>query len=137
MGINATIQNALFKKLNELVLSPALPVAWPNVDFTAPVGGKYLTVDLLPNTNLRLYQPNDSPHYRQGLLQVTVVAPLDSGTGYALGVADAIADHFPASLILYESGAKLGIQRTPDIAPPLRDDTTWRVPVTIRYELFY
>lgn len=137
MGLQRNIQNVIFARL----ATASLPVSWPNGDgsgsaFTPPADGKYLEAFFLPNANRRPFYSGDDPEYKTGILQVDVVCPLNIGAGYAAGVADDIATLFPSDDRLTGSGLTIVIQRTPDVAPAIKGDTNWRVPVSVRYELF-
>ena len=66
---------ALRARVSSLSLSPALPVAWPDLTFEKPAGG-YLRVTWLPNTAQRLFVGSADPSQRPGLLQLDVFQPL-------------------------------------------------------------
>lgn len=133
-AVETSIQTALFARVASLVLNPVHPVAWPNVNFTAPSSKRYLRVSHLPNTTDRLYIGSREPHQHQGILQVMVVAPLNSGEAAPRAIAAAVADHFPADLRLTSGGVKVRITKRPDIASALTTDTELQIPVSIRYE---
>ncbi len=131
----STIEGALFSRVAALLLSPALPVAWPNVSFAKPAGG-YLRVTHIPNTSRRLFLASNAPHQRLGLVQVDVFVPKNQGASGATEIAGQVAQHFPADLPMRADGLTVRVTKAPDIGPALADDTHWQVPVTIRYEAF-
>lgn len=131
----STIESALFSRVGGFVVSPALPVAWPNVSFPKPAGG-YLRVTHIPNASRRLFLSSNAPHQRLGLLQVDVFVPKNQGASGATEIAGEVAQHFPADLPMRADGLTVRVTKAPDIGPALVDDTHWQVPVTIRYEAF-
>jgi hypothetical protein len=133
--IEEKIEAALFARVASLDLTPALLVAWPNVPFTPPATA-YLQVLHFPNRNTRIFLNGSDPHYRQGILQLTVAAPLNAGTVTATGLVGDIAEHFPADLALYSAGIKIKIQAAPRVWPADKTDAWWNVQVDVPYECF-
>lgn len=134
--IEASIQTALFARAASLVLSPVHPVAWPNVSFTVPASKKYVRVTHFPNSTDRLYLGNNDPHRHQGILQLTVVAPINSGEALAREIAGQIADHFRAGLKLNSSGVRVNVTKRPNTGSVVIDTTEIRIPVSIAYRAF-
>ncbi len=133
--IEESIEAALFAKVLELTDLDGDPTfAWPNMPFDPPTGAPWIRVDHFPNKVTRLFSKGSNPHLRQGILQLTVHAPLNGGAPTAL--AGSIAAQFPADLEMFEDGIKLRIQAAPDVFPPDKTDTSWDVPVSISYEVF-
>jgi hypothetical protein len=111
--------------------SPALPVAWQN----APLKGNptsYLRAFILPaptgSDDLegvhRLYT---------GIFQVSVVVPVDSGSGSAEGIADEIAALFPNNLALSDTGFSVQIITPMSIGNPIPGEIHYTVPVFAQY----
>ena len=137
MTIEEKIEAALFDRVHALGLTPALPVAWPNMAFTPPApGGHYLRVDHLPNVNSRLFMKGSAPHRRQGILQLTVVMPLNQGAPPATAKAGQVAEKFPADLRFEKDSVRVRIQAAPDVLAAVKTDVSWDLPVSIRYEAF-
>lgn len=144
MTVEEKIEAALFGRVATLELMPALPVAWPNVDFPGknaggtprPKPATYLAVQHFPNRNVRLVIKGSGPHLRQGILQVTVVGEMNKGAALCTKAAGEAASHFPADLTLSSDGVEVRIEAAPDVAPAMRDDAAWSVPVSIRYQVF-
>jgi hypothetical protein len=111
------------------------PVAWPNRPFSPPPQ-PYIRVDHLRNRNTRLYVAGDDPHWRQGILQVTVVAPLHGGVQPATEIADIVAAAFAADAEMHRNGIRVRVQSAPDVATPVREDSSWNVATSIYYEAF-
>ncbi|TWG90319.1 uncharacterized protein DUF4128 [Mesorhizobium sp. J18] len=131
--IETSIWLALKARVQSLVLSPALPVAWPNESFDAPLSG-YLRVTWIPNINRRLFLRGSDPHQRLSLLQVDVFGKKNQNVSVALEIAGKVAAHFPADLRMTAEGVTARVVRAPEIAQPIADDTHVQVPVTISIE---
>lgn len=131
--IEANIQAALFARVAALTLSPAHPVAWPNLSFTAPADRRYLRVSHLPNSTDRLFVGSSDPHQHQGILQVVVCAPLNKGEAAVMEIAGLVADHFPPDLLMADG---VRVSKRADIATALIEDTEIQIPVSIRYRAF-
>lgn len=128
------IQRALGARVAGLVLSPPLPLAWPNNITKPPV--PYLRVDHFPNRNQRIGIKGSGPHRRLGILQITVVAPLNVGPDAPVAIAGQVAEHFPADLVLDYDGISVRIRSDPDVLSAEKEDASWDVPVSIEYECF-
>lgn len=138
-SIEEQIEAALFGHVRDLELDGidnATQIAWPNDKFDRPDTGSYVRVQHLPNVNTRFLVKGSAPHLRQGILQLTVVARLNTGAEDALAVAGSIAEQCPADLELFGEDVKIKIQAAPSVLTPLRNDASWDVPVSIRYECF-
>lgn len=134
MTIEEKIQKALGTRVASLVLSPPLPVAWPNKSFSAPP--PYLRVDYFRNRNERIAIKGSAPHRRLGILQISVVAPLNAGPDAALSIAGRVAEHFPADLVLDYDGISVRIEAAPDVLSAVKEDASYDTPVSIRWECF-
>lgn len=133
MTVEEKIEAALFARVRTLDLDGDPPLAWPNIAFKPPAG-PYVRVEHLPNRVTRLFLKGSAPHLRQGILQLTVVTPLNAGPEDATALAGAVAEHFPADLALYEDGIKVRVQRAPDVMPAEKSDTSWSVRVDVYYD---
>lgn len=128
--IETAIWQALRARVAALVLSPALPVAYPNETFIKPLSG-YLRVTLLPNTNERLFVGSVEPHRRLGLLQVDVFAKKNQNVAVAIEIAGKVAAWFPADLRMAFDPVTVRVTAAPSVAQPIDDDTHLMVPVTV------
>lgn len=140
--VESTIPSLLLARVAALVLSPALPVAYPDVTFTPPVDAQgkakpYLEVRHLPNTNVNLFLGDDSTVQYQGLLQITVVHPSAQGIIKPYEIAGLVASHFAKGTLLTSAGIKVRIYQKPSIAGSIQDTDRVRVPVTIPYQVFH
>lgn len=134
-SIETSIWQALKARVQTLVLSPALPVAWPNESFTKPLTG-YLRVTHVPNLNRRLHIRSEDPHQRLGLLQVDVFMPKNQNVAVALEVAGKVAAQFPTDDWLTYGNAAVRVTSAPTVAQPMDDDTHVMIPITVPYECF-
>jgi hypothetical protein len=132
-SIPEATETALFTCAAGLAAITGLPIAWPNVNFTAPASGRYLRVDHLPNTTRRPFI-NDAEHIRPGILQVMVVVKKAEGKTIATRYAGQVVDHFPTDSKMVLDGITVRITKEPDIAPPLPNDTSFMIPVSVSYE---
>lgn len=128
MGVQTDIYTAAMTLLATIPTGTA--VAWPNVDFKPPSGADalWLAADHFPNQNRELVMGTDGTLYL-GFIQVKVYFRPNQGIVKALTEAEAVVDLFP-------KGTALGIVRVegvPSIAPPVYDDDSGFVPVTILY----
>lgn len=130
------IADALLRKLAALTFSPAIRVAYPNIPFTPNGTEAYLEAALIPNENTRVCIGHDDPVQRQGLLQVTVVAPSAGGVIAPMDIAGAVVAHFASGTrIDAGTGIDLEISEQPSVTQ-FRDESALRVPVTIPYRAF-
>lgn len=134
--VPTSIERALFEHLRDIDLDPALQIAWPNIAFSSPVGASYLRVDHLRNDNTRYFARGDAPSLYQGILQITVVSPLNRNPQEVTEVAGLVAEHFPPDLDLFEDGVRVRIPKWADISSPDKTDASWNVMVSVRYEAF-
>ena len=136
MTVEEKIQAALLARVETLSTTPAMEVAWPNKPRTGAVSVAHIEVALLPNRNQRPFLDGADPHFRQGILQLTVVSPLNGGSSAAIALAGAVAAHFPADTALYQDDVKVRVQAAPDVAQGFTTERSYNVPVSIRYESF-
>lgn len=132
MADPAVVAALLMEHCEAMVIgSPALPIAWPEVNFTPPVSGKYLRIDLF--TNAPFWQGVTNGRMDQGLLQVTVVWPRGQGIIKASEVAALVMEHFAKGLVLIGSGVRVKINREPWAASPITEDDKTSIPVTVSW----
>lgn len=139
MGVDKNIENALRRHITALLpmLSGTPPLAWPNDPFTKPnPPTAWIDLDFFANLNTRRALKGSNAHIRQGILQLTVMVPIDTQTEVVRDLADEIAEGFPADLELFEQDIKVRIQQSPDVmsGSKSQDGVWWEKPVSIRYE---
>lgn len=127
---------ALRGRVESLVLTPAYPVAWPNETF-APVA-QYIEVQHLPNSSDRIMIRSGGKRRYQGILQISVMAPLNQNAAVSTELAGLIASHFAEDMVLRYGAVAVRVTKRPDTAQGMRDDkaSRWMTPVTIFYECF-
>lgn len=109
-------------------------IAWPNNSFSP--AGLHLRVEHLPNRNERIFAKGTDPHFRQGLLVVTIASPLNEGPAATTALGGDIALYFPADLSLYGYGIRVSVQSAPELSPARAAEAYWEASVTVRYEAF-
>lgn len=134
VSTEAKIMTALLARLASFAASPALPVAYPNVSFTSPAGGKYLRVHFIPNVTQRHFIGSGDPHRYIGILQVSVCWSINVGETAPREVAGAIAAHFPCDLKLVADECTVRITKRPDVSDLMVQDTGVLTPVSIEWE---
>lgn len=127
------IQAALEARL--LALTPQWPTAWQNLAFEPQTGVPWQKVDHLINTTRDL-DLERTLRKEQGILQVTVYCPINTGRLAALQRAELIRDHFAPVLMLTEGAVRVDIVDTPRIASPMADEPWWAVPVSVYWQAF-
>ena len=134
MTIETEIQAALFDRVADLVLSPVLPVSWPNANFRPPADGLYMAVKLFPNGTSRYSQRGSDAQQYIGILQITVVTPLNKGPSNATQIAGEVAEHFNTGLIMRSGDVKVIVTKAPEIATAITTDSSYDVPLSVEYE---
>lgn len=133
----ARIKALLFARLGTLTSAAgALPIAWPNINAAPPASGKFLRVDFIPNRVDRLEIASDGAHQMRGLLQVSVMWPLNVGTDAPLDIAGAIVAAYPADLTLWDGDLRVRVYERPAVAGVIVEDQRVMIPVTILWEEF-
>lgn len=112
--------------------TPALRVQYENVPFTPVQGETFLRAYLLPAKTANL-DVQGALTVWTGVFQVSVYAPINGGSGAALGIADELAALFVPNARLTQAGLTVQ-QVTPcSVAPALQDATNYVVPVSFQY----
>lgn len=115
----ARIKALLFARLGTLTgAAGALPIAWPNLSFTPPASGKFLRVDFIPNRVDRVFIGSGEPHQMRGLLQVSVMWPLNAGTDAPYDIAGAIVAAYPVDLPLWDGDLRVRVYERPSGSTP-------------------
>jgi hypothetical protein len=125
-----SIRAALESKLNGI--SPALATAWENAPYTPITGTAYQRVWLL------VAEPGNptfgDDYYReQGILQVTLYYPLQTGSGTAAARADLIRTTFKRGTSMTSGSNTVIVYRTPEISNGRVEGDRWALPVRIRW----
>jgi hypothetical protein len=121
-----------------MTLTPACPVAWPNVKFDAPAGQRYLRVSFMPTSTLGVGLADDSSNQHRAILQIDVMTPVtSSGEGITapLAIAGQVATHFKRGTRLYRGPTRILIRRAV-IEGAMVSGAHWMTPVSIYARAF-
>lgn len=125
-GIAGLATEALNARLATLVLSPVMPIAWPNVSYTPALTG-YLE----PSNNRNVTEPTAfRTNVLRGIYQVSVRKPLNGGFEPADNAADAIVAHFARGTWIVRSGVTVRVQNS-YAAGAIKEEKFWLVPVIV------
>lgn len=111
---------------------PALRVAYENAPFTPTAAETYLAPNLLPAQAESADLQGALTTYL-GVFQVLIYAPINTGPGAAMGVADELAALFTNNLRLTVSGLTVQQITPASVAPALTDESRYVVPVSFQY----
>jgi hypothetical protein len=129
--MNRAIGDAIKARLAALTFTPAIPVGWPNRDFTPP-NGRYMVAAFVKAPNERLTLGAGTRF--SGSLVINIATPGNAGTGEGESLADAVAAHFPANLSLsIAGGGSVRITTAPIVRDGYLDAGMWRTPVVIPF----
>ena len=129
----ATIRAALESRLNGI--SPALPTAWENVEYTPTTGTAWQRVNLLINDPVDYAVTSDVVEQR-GFLQVTLFYPRGAGTATATARADAVATRFAPVQTLTSGATNVEILKTASIGGGTIVEEWFVIPVSIPWRSF-
>lgn len=125
VAIRAALEVAL------AAMSPALATAWENVPYSPVVGTPYQRVFLLKaapdNPEMGTFTRD------QGILQISLAYPLDTGPNAAEARAELIRDTFYRGATFTASGVSVTVLNTPEVAPAIVEPDRYVVPVRIRF----
>jgi hypothetical protein len=136
MNVEEAIEEALFGSVRDLETFDDDAKAWPNVSFEAAADTSRLRVDHLANGNQRIFIRGAAAHRYLGILNLTVISPLDAGPAEPTRLAAAVAAAYPADRIIVASGIRLRIEKAPDVMRAFPDEKSWNVVVSVRYEAY-
>lgn len=134
VGLETKIFRALTDRLDALVATLKIPVAYPGAGFKPITGKEYLRPWLLPAPT----DPLTLAHSNQysGILQVDVFWPEGQGIIKPMEKASAIIAHFPKGIRLYHEGVKVVVSGPPFIARALQEPGWLQLPINIPYAAF-
>ena len=125
-----SVRAALETALN--AIAPALSTEWENIPFTPVSGTPYQKMFLLPAT------PDNSTmgdgYYReQGIFQITLMYPLQTGAKAAADRAELIRTAFKRGNSFTSGSVTVRIEKTPEVGQGRVDGDRWALPVKIRW----
>lgn len=125
VAIRAALEVAL------AAMSPSLATAWENVPYSPVIGTPYQRVFLLKaapdNPEMGTFTRD------QGILQISLAYPLDTGPNEAEARAELIRDTFYRGATFTASGVSVTVLNTPEVAPAIIEPDRYVVPVRIRF----
>ena len=132
------MSQALIRKALESTLAtwaaaqtPAIPVAWENVEFAQPAG-RYLRAFLLPATTTSADLGRANRRY-VGVFQISVVMPAGTGPGAADAIVSALAALFSPSAPIVESGLSVWPSQPLSAGPAIPEPDRFAVPCSVPY----
>lgn len=133
-GIEASILEGLLARLSSLTLSPAMSVAWPNVDFTPPAAG-YLRAQHFPNTTNQVNLGDTGKNRHIGLFQVDVFWPVGTGEIAPKERAALVAAHFKRGTQITQDNLIIRVIQPPTVSGAITGDAFVQIPVFIQYQV--
>lgn len=135
MSAEADVFDALMSHVEDIPLSPYLPVAWPNFAYEPVVGVPYLEARHLPNDSDRIMisEPTDRMY---GILMLTINTPINQGIEDVVEAAGAICEHFATDTRLYSGDTEVRVYRRPTQKEGLNLDGWLKTPILVYYEAF-
>jgi hypothetical protein len=111
---------------------PAIPVAWPNVPFTAPAG-RYIRAHTINGAGGFLFVSNDGRSYR-GIFQVSLVMPTGTGRGAADTLAASLEAAFDPTFV--QDGVRLYLLAPFSQATAIQEPDRYVVPVSAPFRAY-
>lgn len=110
--------------------TPAIPVAWENVEFNPPAG-RYLRAKLLPNEAKSLFL-DGSGRTRVGIFQVDLCMPIGTGAGSSRMLAASLDGAFAVTLV--QDGLRIWLVSPMSAAQGIPVGDRFIVPVSAHYK---
>jgi hypothetical protein len=112
-------------------VTPSLPTAQENVEFSPTPGSAYQQVTLLraQPANIEI----GPGYFDQGIFQVNLFFPKNAGPDPAEAQAEKIRAKFPFGGSLSSGGVTVNITGTPEVAPARPDGDYFMLPVKVRW----
>lgn len=133
-GIEAIIEDALATHLATLTLSPAMPIAWPNVDYQ-PTSSGYLHVQHFPVDTNQSTLGTTGKNRISGIYQVSVMWPKGEGGVQPKERAALVAGHFKRGTVITQDGLNIRINKPPHVVAAIEEKKFLQVPVSISYQV--
>lgn len=110
--------------------SPALRVFYAGVAVKQPTLSKYVWIEYTTNPTEGFGVADTSTLIAQGILLCRLYWPNGVGVVAPLGIAQEIIDHFPRSLVLYDTDLRVEFQAG-STATPIQENAYLYTPTTI------
>ena len=131
---NDAIRAALSAQMMRMY--PALPIAWPNTAYAPTVDDPFMRVNFLPGQTANpsmVGSGNIDLKRHNGVMQVTLFYPTNTGEGELRRKADAVIAHFPRGSSYEADGVVVNIDFTPSASPAFSQGAWYVMPVSIYY----
>lgn len=135
MAAEDDITAALFARIAALSLTPAHPLAMPNVAFTPPSNHRWLRVNEFPTVTRTAAIAHDGSNEFRGFVQIDVFAPLGEGIAGPKATAALVRQHMKRGTALYSGTTRILITNAV-IQAGVESKPRWMVPVVIDYRAF-
>lgn len=131
MRENRLIGDALKAQIDGLSFNPAIPVAYPNRDFTPPADRWILaSIERAENGRVDL---GDGTRFSGSVVLIVCTKP-NKGSGEGEDLADAIATAFQANIALpIVGGGHVRVTARPSVRSGYLDGGWWRTPVVVPF----
>lgn len=130
--MTANIETNIWKALKKNINLP-YTTYWPLDSFKLDVLKEQLIVTIIPNIAERFAMGNDAFHDYNGILQISLLSPLNRTQEQVTQICGNIVNTLPESLVAESEGVRVYIAKRGDIGQTYRDEGMWRTPVSFRY----
>lgn len=134
------VESALINRLKAFALSPAIPLALPNVEFTnkpiAEPGNFWLRGTFLPANSLALGVAFGSTNQHYGIFQVDVFYSQGSGELAPGRIATQLLAWFKRGTMMSKDGFDVLVNLQPYRSRMVKDDPWVMIPVSVPYLAF-
>lgn len=140
--VEVAVESALINRLKAFALSPAIPLALPNVEFNnkpaAEPGNFWLRASFLPANSLALGVAFSSTNQHYGIFQVDVFFSQGSGELAPGRIAAQLISWFARGTMMSKDGFDVLVNLKPYRSRMVRDgDGPWAmIPVSVPYIAF-
>lgn len=111
--------------------TPAIPVAWENVEFSQPAG-RYLRAFLLPATTTSADLGRVNRRYA-GVFQISVVMPTGTGAGAASAIVASLAALFSPAAPIVVSTLSVWPSQPLSAGPAIPEPDRFVIPCSVPY----
>lgn len=132
--IEASVEEGLAVHLSTLTLSPAMPIAWPNVGYD-PTSDGYLKVQHFPVDTNQATLGTNGKNRITGIYQVSVMWPKNQGAIAPKERAALISAHFKRGTVITQDGLNIRINQPPHVSGAIEEKAFLQVPVSISYQV--
>lgn len=127
------LSTALRASYQALASSLGVDVAWPNIAYE-PSGGVYTEFDIITSPD-REWSVQGGLVRKMGIMQITVIAPKDTGTQIIDELLDKISDAYPYGSSIISGGEIIDIYQAPQFSPVMIDESGTRVAISVYYNV--